>query len=102
VTTTACALADAVPERPSAAAAFSPANREALWFGKAKVPSSHTFAQFGALRILTLQSLTESSTATPGPAGAFALLQLGDSIGWTFNGQDPFTARIDAKQTLRR
>jgi hypothetical protein len=51
VTTTACALADAVPERPSAAAAFSPANPEALWFGKAKVPSSHTFAQFGALRI---------------------------------------------------
>jgi hypothetical protein len=51
---------------------------------------------------LTLQSLTESFTTLPEPAGAWGLLELGETIAWTVFGKDPFSARIEAAQTTRR
>jgi hypothetical protein len=51
---------------------------------------------------LTLQSLTESFTTAPEPAGSFALLELGASIGWTVHGRDPFALKLDAAATTRR
>ncbi|GAU86444.1 metallophosphoesterase [Bosea sp. BIWAKO-01] len=51
---------------------------------------------------LTLQSLTESFTTLPRPAGAWGLLELGETIAWTVHGNDPFVAKLDAADTLRR
>lgn len=51
---------------------------------------------------LTLQSLTESFTTMPQPAGAWGLLELGATIDWTVHGNDPFVAKLDAADTLRR
>lgn len=51
---------------------------------------------------LTLQSLTESFTTIPEPAGAFALLELGATVSWTVHGADPFSARITPAQTMKR
>lgn len=51
---------------------------------------------------LTLQSLTESFTTLPRPAGAWGLLELSETIAWTVHGNDPFVAKLDAADTLRR
>jgi hypothetical protein len=51
---------------------------------------------------LTLQSLTESFTTMPKPAGAWGLLELGETAEWTVYGRDPFQARIEMRETLRR
>ena len=56
---------------------------------------------------LTLQSLTESFTTRPGPAAAWALLELADpaqggAIDWRVLGNDPFTVRIDTAAAGRR
>ncbi|MGO4674867.1 metallophosphoesterase [Bosea sp. 2YAB26] len=51
---------------------------------------------------LTLQSLTESFTTLPQPAGAWGLLELSATIAWTVHGNDPFVAKLDAADTLRR
>lgn len=51
---------------------------------------------------LTLQSLTESFTTFPEPAAAWGLLELDGAIAWTVHGNDPFSARIAATDTLRR
>lgn len=51
---------------------------------------------------LTLQSLTESFTTFPEPAGAWGLLELDETIAWTVFGKDPFSARIAAPETTRR
>lgn len=51
---------------------------------------------------LTLQSLTESFTTMPRPAGAWGLLELSERIAWTVYGNDPFVAKLDAADTLRR
>lgn len=50
----------------------------------------------------TLQSLTESFTTHPEPAGSFALLELGDDINWQVFGKDSFAARLNAAETARR
>lgn len=50
----------------------------------------------------TLQSLTESFTTHPEPAGSYALLELGDAIDWQVFGKDTFAARINAAETARR
>lgn len=55
---------------------------EALWFGKAKVPTSHTFSQFGALY------MPELSTFEYDPAKAKALLKEA--------GYDGFPIRFDS------
>jgi Icc-related predicted phosphoesterase len=62
----------------------------------------NTLATVDGIPHLTLQSLTESFTTMPEPAAAWGLLELGDSIGWTVFGQDRFSARIEAADTLRR
>lgn len=51
---------------------------------------------------LTLQSLTESFTTMPEAAGAWGLIELGETIGWTVYGKDPFVASFAAAATLRR
>lgn len=51
---------------------------------------------------LTLQSLTESFTTLPEAAGAWGLLELDSTIAWTVHGRDPFCARIEAAETMRR
>ena len=51
---------------------------------------------------LTLQSLTESFTTHPEPAGAFALLELSETIHWRVFGKDSFEVRLDAAETARR
>jgi 3',5'-cyclic-AMP phosphodiesterase len=50
----------------------------------------------------TLQSLTESFTTHPEPAGSFALLELGEAIDWRVFGKDSFAARLDTATTARR
>lgn len=50
----------------------------------------------------TLQSLTESFTTHPEPAGAYALLELSDQIHWQVFGADTFEARLNASETARR
>lgn len=50
----------------------------------------------------TLQSLTESFTTYPEPAGSYALLELSDQIGWQVFGADTFEARLNAAETARR
>lgn len=51
---------------------------------------------------LTLQSLTESFTTHPEPAGSYALLELDDHIDWKVFGNDSFAARLEAQATARR
>lgn len=50
----------------------------------------------------TLQSLTESFTTHPEPAGSFALLELSDRIDWRVFGKDSFAVSLDAAETARR
>ncbi|MBU1176419.1 MAG: metallophosphoesterase [Alphaproteobacteria bacterium] len=50
----------------------------------------------------TVQSLTESFTTAPEPAGAFALLELDEHIDLRVFGKDTFAARLSAEETTRR
>ncbi len=50
----------------------------------------------------TLQSLTESFTTAPEPAGSYALLELGEEIDWRVFGKDSFAARLKTEETMRR
>lgn len=50
----------------------------------------------------TLQSLTESFTTNPQPAGAFATLELGAEIIWEVHGLDRFYVKLPTDQTRRR
>ena len=43
---------------------------------------------------LTQQSLTESFTTEGEPAGAFGLLELGDTVAWQVHGLDPFACTL--------
>lgn len=97
-------------ERNPASSTYPGAERARAVLARAKVPmvciAGHvhwnTLTTVDAIPHLTLQSLTESFTTMPEPAGAFALLELGETIAWTVHGKDPFTARIDPAGTLRR
>lgn len=97
-------------ERNPASSTYPGAERVRAVLARAKVPmvciAGHvhwnTLTTVDAIPHLTLQSLTESFTTMPGPAGAYALLELGDTVNWTVHGLDPFTARIDPAATLRR
>jgi Icc protein len=55
-----------------------------------------------AIPHITLQSLVETSTTAPAPAGAWGLLQLGATIDWQVFGLDPFALRLAAAATARR
>jgi hypothetical protein len=50
----------------------------------------------------TLQSLTETFTTHPEPAGAWAMLELSETIDWRVYGQDRFEAKLNAADTMRR
>jgi len=43
---------------------------------------------------LSLQSLTESFTTAPEPAGAWSTIRIGDDIHWECHGADPLNAKI--------
>lgn len=62
----------------------------------------NTLTMVGGQPHFTLQSLTETFTTHPEPAGAFALLELSDKISWTVFGKDTFKAEIVAQETMRR
>ncbi len=49
----------------------------------------------------TLQSLTETFTTHPEPAGSYALLELSDRIDWTVHGKDSMRVSLDAAETAR-
>ncbi|MBS7697009.1 MULTISPECIES: metallophosphoesterase [unclassified Chelatococcus] len=97
-------------ERNPASSTYPGAERARAVLSRARVPvvclSGHvhwnTLTTVDGIPHLTLQSLTESFTTGPEPAGAFALLELGETISWVVYGKDPFTARFTAAQTLRR
>lgn len=78
---------------------------------KASVPVSciaghvhwNTLTVRGGQPHLTLQSLTETFTTHPDPAGAFALLELSDTeISWTVHGLDPLHLRLPVAAAARR
>jgi hypothetical protein len=50
----------------------------------------------------TLQSLTESFTTSPEPAGSYALLELDSHIDLKVFGKDTFAARLNTAETARR
>lgn len=50
----------------------------------------------------TLQSLTETFTTHPEPAGSYALLELSDRIDWTVFGADTMQVSLNASETARR
>lgn len=97
-------------ERNPAASTYPGAERARAVLRMARVPvvciAGHvhwnTLAVVDGIPHITLQSLTESFTTHPGPAGAWALLELDDAIGWQVFGNDPFAQRLDANATMRR
>jgi 3',5'-cyclic-AMP phosphodiesterase len=51
----------------------------------------------------TVQSLTETFTTFPDPAGSFALLELADAtLRWTVHGRDPFDVTLAFPSQRRR
>jgi hypothetical protein len=50
----------------------------------------------------TLQSLTETFTTHPEPAGSYALLELSETIDWTVFGKDTMRVSMAAAETARR
>lgn len=97
-------------ERNPDVSTYPGAERARAVLRRARVPvvclSGHvhwnTLTTVDGIPHLTLQSLTESFTTMPEAAGAWGMLELGDTISWSVFGKDPFSARIDAKETLRR
>jgi len=97
-------------ERNAAAATYPTAARARAVVREARVPvvwlaghvhwNSATIVD--GIPHLTMQSLTESFTTSPDPAGAWALLELDDAIALRVLGQDPFDIKLDAAATLRR
>ncbi|MEL6169949.1 MAG: metallophosphoesterase, partial [Pseudomonadota bacterium] len=83
----------------------SPRVRAAL--AQAKVPvvclAGHvhwnTVTQIDGIFHLTQQSLTESFTTGGTPAGAMAILELGDEISWHVSGLDPFACSFRPSAT---
>ena len=62
----------------------------------------NTWTTMDGIPHFTMQSLTESFTTNPEPAGAWALLELDSRIALTVFGRDGFAASLDAAATLRR
>ncbi|MEM9755562.1 MAG: metallophosphoesterase [Pseudomonadota bacterium] len=54
----------------------------------------NTLSQIDGVHHLTQQSLTESFTTRGAPAGAWGLIDLGETVHWRVFGADPFEARI--------
>jgi predicted phosphodiesterase len=97
-------------ERNPDSSTYPGAERARAVLRQAKVPvvcvSGHvhwnTLTTIDGIPHITLQSLTESFTTYPEPAGSWGLLELGESINWTVFGRDRFSVQLDAKATARR
>lgn len=97
-------------ERNPESSTYPGAERARAVLRRARVPvvclSGHvhwnTLTIVDGIPHLTLQSLTESFTTLPEAAGAWGLLELDSTIAWTVHGRDPFSARIEAAETMRR
>lgn len=62
----------------------------------------NTLTMVDGIPHITCQSLTESFTTHPAPAGAWGLLELGEAIDWRVLGLDPFAVRLETAATARR
>lgn len=62
----------------------------------------NTLTQVDGIPHLTLQSLTETFTTFPDPAGAWAMLELSDVINWQVFGKDSIQLQLPVAQTARR
>jgi predicted phosphodiesterase len=63
----------------------------------------NTLTTVDGIAHITLQSLTESFTTSPEPAGAYGLMEIdGPTIDWRVGGLDPFAARLDVERLSRR
>lgn len=62
----------------------------------------NTLTMVDGIPHVTLQSLTETFTTHPEPAGSYALLELSDRIRWTAFGRDSFAFDLSAAETARR
>jgi 3',5'-cyclic-AMP phosphodiesterase len=97
-------------ERNPLSATYPGAERARAVLRTARVPvvwaSGHvhwnTLTTVDGIPHFTLQSLTETFTTFPDPAGAWALLELDETIGWTVFGRETFFTRIDAAATTQR
>lgn len=85
------------------------AERARAVLAKARVPvcgfAGHvhwnTLTVVGGQPHFTLQSLTETFTTHPEPAGSWAMLELSDRISWTVYGRDSFRVDLRADETAR-
>jgi hypothetical protein len=97
-------------ERNPEASTYPGAERARAILRAAKVPvmclAGHvhwnTLTQVDGIPHLTLQSLTETFTTYPEPAGAWGLLELDETIGWKVFGLDAVTLQLPVAQTARR
>jgi hypothetical protein len=63
----------------------------------------NTLTTIHGIPYATLQSLTETFTTHPEPAGAMTVLELGsDDVSWTVHGRDAFHASLPVAQSNRR
>lgn len=62
----------------------------------------NTVTMIDGMPHLTVQSLTETFTTHPEPAGTWGLLELDERISWEAFGRDSFRFGIDAASTARR
>jgi len=97
-------------ERNPDSSTYPGADRARAVLAAARVPvmwvSGHvhwnTLTTVNGIPHITLQSLTETFTTFPEPAGTWGLLELGEKIDWTVFGRDPFTLSLDPQATTRR
>jgi hypothetical protein len=61
-----------------------------------------TINQVDGIPHFTLQSLTETYSTHPEPSGAYALLELDDTIGFTAHGLEPMAVRLSTAAAARR
>lgn len=91
-------------------ATYPSADRIRAVLRQARVPviwiSGHvhwnTLTTVDGIAHITLQSLTETFTTQGEAAGAFALLELSDTVLWRVHGRDPFTWSADRADLARR
>lgn len=97
-------------ERNPEVSTYPQAERVRAVLKSARVPlvwiSGHvhwnTLTMLEGIPHVTLQSLTETFTTHPEPAGSYGLLELSDRILWRVHGRDRFAFDLDAADTARR
>jgi Icc protein len=84
-------------ERNPASSTYPMAERARAALAQARVPVTciaghvhwNTITTVDGITHLTQQSLTESFTTNGEPAGAYGMLELGDTVNWQVHGDDP-------------